>query len=313
MANGDLAARCNFATVDRNLRILDLRAGRIENTEILEQSLNAMKFEEPFIFKSATTYRAVLVLRSKNHNLSDRVSDIDPHGIGKRVKLATPLRKDAAYSAHLINSFLEKSHYLLEKHEFNKQRRRQSLPPANFLLLRGFGTQIPQLENFFDRFGLRACGISSIEVNVGILKMLGFDLTKVPEDIGNPDLELRAKIEPIENALADYDFVFAHFKTIDIPGHDGDLRRKIQEIERVDRFLGKLIPSLDTQNLTIVVTSDHGTSCYESGHSLDPIPTIVNGPKIAPERVKFGEQPCASTTLGRMPSYKLMEFVRERL
>jgi 2,3-bisphosphoglycerate-independent phosphoglycerate mutase len=79
---GDIALRCNFATVDENEVVLDRRAGRIgEGTEELAQAINDLKIPGVEIkFKESTKHRGALVLRGEG--LSHQVSDSDPHREG---------------------------------------------------------------------------------------------------------------------------------------------------------------------------------------------------------------------------------------
>ena len=77
---GDVAFRCDFATVDDHLKVLDRRAGRIRppDTGPLATALNDVLIDDVRIMvKEATEHRAVLVLRGRD--LSPMVTDVDPH------------------------------------------------------------------------------------------------------------------------------------------------------------------------------------------------------------------------------------------
>ena len=76
MQKGDVALRVNFATVDKNLKIVDRRAGRIEKTRSLVKALAKIEIEGiKFLLKKSYGHRAGLILRGKN--LSDKISDGD--------------------------------------------------------------------------------------------------------------------------------------------------------------------------------------------------------------------------------------------
>lgn len=122
---GDIAFRCNFATVDENFVVLDRRADRIrEGTDKLAETINSMKLEEDveIIFKESTGHRAVLVLRGEN--LSDKITDADPKVENKRVKDVKPLDDsfEAKFTASILNKFVKNSYKLLEKHPINLKR-----------------------------------------------------------------------------------------------------------------------------------------------------------------------------------------------
>jgi 2,3-bisphosphoglycerate-independent phosphoglycerate mutase len=81
---GDVAFRCNFATVDSDMVVIDRRAGRIKepDTIMLVESLSGMSVDGvEIVVKEATEHRAVLLLRGKG--LSAKVSDVDPHSESK--------------------------------------------------------------------------------------------------------------------------------------------------------------------------------------------------------------------------------------
>jgi len=86
---GDIAFRCNFATVDNNFVVLDRRAGRISNEDAskLAKSLQKIKLEKHsdavFLFKNTIQHRTSLVIRGPK--LSTAVSDSDPEKTGKKI------------------------------------------------------------------------------------------------------------------------------------------------------------------------------------------------------------------------------------
>ena len=88
---GDVAFRCNFATVGPDMVVTDRRAGRIKepDTTMLIESLSGMMVDGvEIVVKEATEHRAVLLLRGKG--LSAKVSDVDPHA-ETRIHEAQPL------------------------------------------------------------------------------------------------------------------------------------------------------------------------------------------------------------------------------
>jgi len=103
---GDVAFRCNFATVDDGLNVIDRRAGRIQepDTTELAKAVNGMKLGDiTAVVKEATEHRAVLMLTGKG--LSPYVSDADPHAIAK-IGRSEPLCPEAAPTAYAVNEFV---------------------------------------------------------------------------------------------------------------------------------------------------------------------------------------------------------------
>src|SRR5271157_2017491 len=154
--HGDLAFRANFATIDslEQGNIIDRRAGRTltaSEAEILSKALNRIKLQCNFIFKPTIQHRGVLVFKG---GFSDNISENDPTYFKGQAKFAEkiipiqPLDDDenSQYTADMINEFLEKAFEVLDKHPINENRRKKGLLPANYLLIRGPGIDVPRLK-----------------------------------------------------------------------------------------------------------------------------------------------------------------------
>ena len=121
---GDIALRVNFATVDEKLKIVDRRAGRIENTALLIKALSGITIKGvKFIIKKSYGHRAVLVMRGKG--LSSKISDNDLHKTGIKPKeiVALDKSKQAKFTAEILNEYLERAYQILKDHRANKKRK----------------------------------------------------------------------------------------------------------------------------------------------------------------------------------------------
>src|SRR5512136_1979638 len=85
MEDGDLAVRCNFATVDDSLNIIDRRCGRSLSTEEASELADAINrgvklrsHEAAIQFRATVGHRAVLVIKPKSGKLSGNISNTDP-------------------------------------------------------------------------------------------------------------------------------------------------------------------------------------------------------------------------------------------
>ena len=101
---GDVALRCNFATVDDELEILDRRAGRIrepETTELVE-SLDGIEIDGvECLVKESTEHRAVLLLRGDD--LSPEITDADPGG-DTHLLMVEPKTEEAEFTASVVTT-----------------------------------------------------------------------------------------------------------------------------------------------------------------------------------------------------------------
>ena len=106
---GDVALRCNFATVNDDLEILDRRAGRIrepETTELVE-SLDSIEIDGiECLVKESTEHRAVLLLRGDG--LSPEITDADPGG-DTHLLMVEPKVEEAEFTA-MLRASQEPSH-----------------------------------------------------------------------------------------------------------------------------------------------------------------------------------------------------------
>jgi len=314
LTEGNLYFRVNFATLDKNLKVIDRRAGRIEKTQPLIKALSGKKIRGvKFLIKKSYGHRAVLALESKN--LSDKVSDSDPKKEGLRIKKVLPLDKSpqAIFTAEILNKFLVQAQEILKNHPLNKKRIKQKLLAANCLLTRGAGF-FKQGPSFKERYELKASCIAGGTLYKGIAKILGMDLIKVKGATGFANTNLKGKFLAAKNALkkpapyqnevsgAGYDFIFLHIKAADTFGHDGDFRGKKEFIEKIDK---NLKPLLGLKNTLIVVTADHSTCCNLKRHCSEPIPILIYG--AGQDLVsQFSEKACQKGKLGRIKQLDLM-------
>src|SRR3989338_1809827 len=308
---GDVAFRCNLATVKSDLTIVDRRAGRIESAEPFIKELDgALINGVRFAIQPGVMNRTAVVM--SGYNLSYKVSDPDPHEIDVKAKKAMPLdnSKEAQFTADVLNRFIEFAHIKLKQNPLNKERSKKKLPEANYLLLRGAG-YVEEVQSFFDKYKLSACCIAGAPLYKGIAKALGMDIIEVKGATGTLHTDLEAKFTAAKNALKRYDFVFVHIKATDSCGEDGNFAEKKKFIEKIDKAI-RIISNLD--DTLIVVTADHSTPCTLKTHSADPVPILMNGIGVRVDDVtKFGERACANGGLGHIIGLNVMPEIMNLL
>ena len=317
-SDGDLALRCNFASVE-DRRIMDRRAGRNVTAAEAIELVNAVNGDDvltalcPFELKATIGHRCALVLHAKGREFSDAISNLDPAYSKKgRVTIAltnfklpaaiptcVPLKKTntAARTAHTINRFASRVHDLLDNYPVNVQRRLQGNSPANYLLMRDAGTKVPKVRTLKQKFGWRSVAIADMPVELGISKVVGMGV-----ETFHPERTLEGYTRRAEKALTlldQYDLVYVHLKGPDEPGHDGDFEGKKKAIEDIDLgFFGHL--PVDRRHLTCV-TADHSTPCAAMGHTDDPVPILVAGGGVKPDgSMRFTEAFAKNGRLGKI-------------
>ena len=321
MERGDLALRCNFATLATDNSIVDRRAGRDltqkeadELAKAINEEVKLESYSATLQIKSTATYRAALVIRSKETSLSGKIGNTDPaykriDSVGVAdlnaemvLKTCEPLdkTKEAKVSAELVNEFTQKVIQVLDRHEVNRAREKEGKLKANCILSRDAGSMVPKFPFLSELYGLDYVCLADMNVERGISSLAGMSLVDLPlpsESLKN-DCELR--IKKLFQVLPHYDCFYIHIKGPDEPGHDGDYKLKTMLIEEVDKyFVGPMLNKLDLEESIVCITADHSTPCKLNAHSDDPVPVLIAGNQIQGDGVQsFSEKACKNGKIG---------------
>jgi 2,3-bisphosphoglycerate-independent phosphoglycerate mutase len=310
---GDVAFRCNFATVNENLVVLDRRAGRIANEDAtkLAQSLRQIKLQKPytFLFKNTIQHRAALIIRGPK--LSTAVSDSDPERTGVKLLEMKPLESspEAKRTARILNELMHDFRKVLKEHPVNKERIKRKLLPANIILCRGAGT-VPNIKSLHEIYGINAACVAATSLIRGVCKAAGSKLINVKGATGTPLTDFTAKAKATVQALKANDFVVLHVKATDVASHDGNVKQKVELIEKIDKMLGYILSNVDLSSVYLAATADHTTSCLTRNHEGDPVPVAITGPYVCRDDVEeFSERTCAKGGLNRIRGMDLMPIL----
>jgi 2,3-bisphosphoglycerate-independent phosphoglycerate mutase len=338
MKDGDLALRCNFATLGQGKTILDRRVARSLSTEEASELTKAVNKEvkltsypATFEYKNTLGHRAVLLIKSNANPLSSNITNSDPayiimNGIGVAkpdvemvLKTCEPTDNTEAskVSAGLVNEFIEKSHILWENHPINEKRAKEGKLKANVVLTRDAGHLLPKFFNINKRYDVNFAALADMHAERGIAQLAGMESSLLPPPTGNLQKDCEVRVKALLEALPKHDCFYIHLKGPDEPGHDGNCKLKTQVISAIDKyFFGPLLNQITLQDNLICVTTDHATPCALKVHSDTPVPVLISGDRFGNSTtVKFCEKECAKGSLGiigcgceLMP--KLMELLK---
>lgn len=290
LKHGDVAARCNFATLAGKGIITDRRAGRISTEEsrrlcdILKQIKEIDGVE--VIVEPGKGHRFVVVFRGDN--LNPAIKDTDPQHEGLTPLKAEAMKEEAKFTAGVINKFIENA-VLLIKDEH----------PANGVLMRGFSSK-PRIPTFKEKYKLEAAAIATYPMYRGIADLMGMTLLPAPDTI-------EGLFETYIEHHNKYDFFFIHVKGTDQAGEDGDFPAKVGVIEKVDRALPILMQKKPN---VLAITGDHSTPCPMRSHSWHPVPVLVNSEFCgSDDTTRFTENQCNTGGLGFFESKYLMPIL----
>lgn len=337
VADGDLAYRVNFATVeagDDGWTIVDRRVGRDlssgEAEALAAEVQKGVRLDRAsFEFRATVGHRGVLVIRSDEGPFSAEVENSDPAygregslGVAKesfdnRVVHVTPVAGHesdpaARRAADLTNEWLRSTHEVLEASSVNRDRIAAHKLAGNFILTRDGGDHLPQLEPFKQKFGPEMGCFVEMPVELGIAKLMGMGVVEAPTGIQPAEQYDRWAALALE-AIEGYDGLYIHIKGPDVPAHDGDHDAKIKSIEDIDSiFFGHLVEGLDLTRSIVTVTADHSTSCARKAHTDGPVPLLVSGGGVASDAVEsFGETASRAGAIGHIFGPQIMpELVR---
>lgn len=289
LQDGDLAARANFCTIQEGI-VVDRRAGRIpteETVRICEKISSALPEIDgvKILIKPGKSHRFALIFRGKN--LSDRITDADPHKDHLPVMYSQPKDTDAQFSSQLVNTFMEKTIELLKDEKV-----------ANGILMRGFSTK-PIIPPFSVTYGMKALAIATYPMYRGIAKVLGMDVKDEPRDY-------QEMLKTLAENYDSYHFFFLHIKETDLAGEDGNFAQKVTAVENVDPIIPSIL-RLDPQ--VFVVTGDHSTPCSMKGHSWHPVPLLLVTKTGETDGAAFHERNCITGSIGTIYSKQLMPLV----
>jgi len=330
MEDGDLAVRCNFATVDDQLNIVDRRCGRSLTTEeasVLADAINRevvlKSHPAKFEFKSTVGHRAVLLIKPEEGKLSGNISNTDPayqkmEGLGlalkefgNRIIKCEPLdnSEEAKRAADLLEEFTRKSHEVLRNHPINIKRLHSRRPAANAILSRDAGSLLPRFKPVRQEYGMEFASMVEMPVERGIALLCGMDLVEMPKPTGDIAVDYGRRAQMASELVASYGATYIHIKGPDEPAHDGDCEGKKRAIELIDAHFFKNL-RVDLANTIVAVTSDHSTPCSLKAHSDDPVPLIVAGCGITGDGTKaFGESYCRKGSLGILLGQEVLRRV----
>lgn len=286
LADGDVAARGNYCTLDKAGNISDRRAGRIssEQSAPLATLLGQIKIPGVEVFvRPVKEHRFVVVFRGPG--LEGDVHDTDPQATGVPPLKPQAINPASQATADVAAQFIAQGERIMAD---QKQ--------ANGLTLRGFSGK-PKLPSYEEVYGLKAAAIAVYPMYKGLARLVGMEI------VGNAQ-SISEQIDVLSEQWTRHDFFFIHFKYTDSTGEDGNFAAKVKRIEELDSIMPR-ITQLDPT--VLIVTGDHSTPSRLGSHSWHPVPTLLSSDVCRTDRVtRFGENDAIQGGLGQFQAKYLM-------
>jgi 2,3-bisphosphoglycerate-independent phosphoglycerate mutase len=306
----DWVFRCNLVTV-LDEEMVDYSSGHIstQEAEVLIAALQERLGSDELQFFSGVGYRHLLVVKGQTY----KVETTPPHDIsGKPIKTYLPKGKNST----MLKRLMESSREVLANHPVNKVRLDLGEHAATQIWLWGEGRR-PALSPFAERWGLKGCAITAVDLVRGIAKLIGWDVIEVAGATGYYDTNYAGKGRAAIEALKDHDLVVVHVEASDEAGHNGDAGEKVKALEAIDReIVGPLLAALESSGgpWRILVSPDHETPVDLRSHERRPVPFAMMGTGLEPARPggPMTEAEGRKTGMHVPMGHELMEYFLKR-
>ena len=312
MKDDDVIFRTNLVMLSdeenyEDKTMLDYSSGEIttgESTQLMEAI--AKELDTDLIkFYPGISYRHICVWNGGSMN----VELTPPHDISDR-KIADYLPKGDG--AEKFIEMMKASEKILKNHPVNKARIAAGKNPATSIWPWGEGTK-PQLENFEEKYNIKASVISAVDLIKGIAKCAGMNSIDVEGATGNCETNWDGKAQAALDTLLDgADFVYVHMEAPDEMGHQGKPDKKKQAVEIIDEKVVKFLKEeLEKRGIDykMLILPDHPTPIATKTHASDAVPYVIfDSTKTADGSGKtYTEKNGESTGVYIEPGYTLME------
>ena len=300
LAEGDIAFRCNFVTIEGGV-MLDYSAGHItteESRELIEALQPLMPERRLY---AGVSYRNLLVLKAGAKALCTPPHDISDQPVAEHL----PRGPDS----ELLVRLMEAARPVLASHPVNQRRISAGKRPANAIWLWGQGPA-PVMPSFGEKYGLLGAMISAVDLLKGIGRYAGLEVIDVPGATGTIDTNYEGKVQAALEALKSLDFVYLHIEAPDEAGHEGKTELKVRAIELFDELVvGPVVEGLQKsgEDWRVLLLPDHATPISIKTHSRDPVPFTIMGKGIEPDDVEsFDEQAAKQGGYGLVEATELV-------
>jgi 2,3-bisphosphoglycerate-independent phosphoglycerate mutase len=303
---GQVAFRCNTLTVE-NSTMMDHSADHItsEESHQLIAAIGKRLNGNGVTYYPGVSYRHLMVVEGAEYA---KTQCTPPHDIlGKPYAEHLP----SGPGAETLRRHMEEAAAIFKEHPVNQARIQQGKRPATMTWFWGQGTAV-SFPPFQQAYGKKAACISAVDIVRGIGRLAGMAILKVPGITGYFDTNYEGKADYALKALDEgFDLVVVHIESTDEAGHMGDVQKKIQAIEDVDRrVVSRLLQGLKQHPAYgILVVPDHPTSVAIRTHLADPVPFAMYATGVARAgSTGYAETAVKASTKRFEQGYELMSW-----
>lgn len=311
-----VAFRMNLITVKDGL-IEDYSAGHIseEEARVLIDYLKENLDTEEMFMGQGVSYRHLLYFKGEKYSPNIAYEKPDSsHGIEWETILPKALDEKAKLTEEKLIKLVYKSKELLENHPINIKRVKEGKNPANIVWPWSGGGK-PDMQTFYEMYNKKGAIVSAVDVILGLGRLGEMDIDKPEGATGFIDTNYENKAIAAVELLKKNDFVYLHVEAVDECGHMGDLEKKIDAIESVDkRLVGKFLEVYYKEigeEIRIMILPDHPVPIRLRQHTRDKVPFMVWGKNVkVDENIKeYNEETCKNGKYTNLKGRELMDLL----
>ncbi len=297
---------CNVSEFSSQGIMLDYCAGHIETDEArnLIELLKTHLGNGGFEFITGLQYRHLLIQKNGRDKTEASLNISPPHDLTNQ-SLAREL-ETFAQSPSLKDLVFKAATLLQENYPSAK---------ANAIWPWGQGGPLI-LPKFQDTFGYKGAVISAVDLIKGLGQSAGLTVYDIPGATGLLDTNYQGKVEAAKEFLEHGQFLFLHLEGPDECGHAGNLKDKIEAIQRFDRcIVGPLLKTIQRHRAACLIACDHLTPIIKKTHTSEPVPFLFYN-SISPihnPQPLFCEQTAAKSGITIGKGYNLLPWVLNNL
>jgi len=303
----DLALRLNFVTTFEGT-MADTRAGHVSarEAELLLAALRAPDLlPSGWRLIAGAGYRHLLVIPRGS---ALQIETVPPHVVlGQPLAAHLPHGRDAM----ALRNFIEGAFARLCAHEVNRVRLDLGENPADAVWPWGEGTE-QALPPMSERWAGGLAIVAAAPLVRGLAARMGVVAPVVAGATADERSDLAAKaLATIEQADARA-WTIVHVSAVNEASRSGDAKRKVAQIERVDRELvAPLLRWLDEapESRRLLVTSDHATSVETRERGDGTTPFVLHGAGLDGVRARrFTEEAARAADLALPDAPSLLDW-----
>ncbi|TSA07401.1 MAG: cofactor-independent phosphoglycerate mutase [Planctomycetaceae bacterium] len=275
----DWAVRCNLVTIREQI-MEDFTAGHVSDEEAASLLVTAQTalHNPAWEFVPGVSYRNLLLWRGDHSPFTNDSCTIPPHDlIDKSVVDSFPRGSGSRELTEIMSSSAE----WFADHPVNVSRRASGKLPATHVWLWGLGRS-PTLESFVSRYGINGTMITAVDLLRGLASLVGWKRREVVGATGYLDTDYAAKGRAAIDELRSSDFVCVHVEAPDEASHEGNVRAKVESLEKIDALIvSPLYEALHSMgDYRILICPDHPTFIRLKTHSRGDVPFLISGTGI---------------------------------